>query len=97
VDGWRTDEGLPIPTPPSEEKLARRRAARALIDLFYEAARLHLSVMEDMLPATGAMEFDHDRGEWAFSVQHSYGYPRKTLGLLIIKLKDSGDLVTYLE
>lgn len=94
---WITPDGLPVPTPPSQERLARKREARELRELFEDAAHLGLSVMEDMMPATSLFEFDADRCEWGFEIKTQYGFPRKRLGVLVLALKDNGDIVVYID
>lgn len=51
---------------------------------------------EDLIEA-GEITFDHDRAEWGILVLGSIGFPRPTLGVLVIRLTDEGELVTTIE
>lgn len=51
---------------------------------------------EDLIEA-GDLGYDHDRAEWAFVVIGSTGCPRVPLGVFVIRLDDSGELMTTIE
>ena len=51
---------------------------------------------EDLIEAD-ELAYDRERVEWAFEVIGSCGFPRKRIGVFVIRLRDDGQLVTYLE
>lgn len=61
------------------------------------AADLGMSFMEDMRRACSESEYDFDRAEWGFEVRSSYGFPRTRIGILVIRIHDSGKVGVYIE
>jgi hypothetical protein len=57
-----------------------------------------ITVMEDLQEGNPKrFEYNDDRGEVAFLVLGSVGFPRKVLGTVVIVLKDNEEVVMYLE
>lgn len=64
----------------------------------YETSNcLDLVTAEDLVPAGHGYAFDAMRSEWAFEVIGSEGFPRKVLGIMVIKATWDGKLVTTVE
>ena len=51
---------------------------------------------EDLIEA-GGMAYDGLADTWAFPVVGSVGYPRRTLGIFMLRLTGEGELVVSLE
>lgn len=55
-----------------------------------------ISVVEDLQESTARFEYNRDRAEWALWVRSTYK-PFIPLGVLVITLKDNGDIVLTIE
>lgn len=53
--------------------------------------------IEDLVEAQHPLGYDAGRAEWALSVVKSYGTPRQALGVLLLRLRDDGQMVLRLE
>ena len=53
--------------------------------------------MEDLIEAHHALGYDAQRGEWALRVGKSFGVPRKDLGILLLRLRDDGEIVLRID
>ena len=61
-------------------------------------SRQAISRVEDLQPGDRRrFEYNADRGEWAFTIIGSVGYPRQTLGVLVLTLKDDGAIVLTIK
>ena len=56
-----------------------------------------ISTYEDLQESPVPMSYDRSRGEWAFNIIQSTGFPRQRLGTLFIRLTDEGKIVLSLE
>ena len=80
---------------PEEDSSKKRAAQRGPRDTLWERA-LAANARDDAPADPGGEWYDAATATWTIRAVCSYGYPRKPLGCLVIRLNDHGELVVSL-